>query len=40
LAKVAKATKNPDAYMEHLEKAIKIDPNNDDIKEEYKKAKK
>ena len=40
LAKVAKATKNQDAYMEHLDKAMKIDPNNEEIKEEYKKAKK
>jgi tetratricopeptide (TPR) repeat protein len=40
LSKVAKATKNQDAYMEHLEKAMKIDPANDEIKEEYKKAKK
>ena len=39
LAKLSKATKNQDAYIEHLDKAMKIDPTNDEIKEEYKKAK-
>ena len=40
LAKVAKAQKNQGAYLEHLDKAIKLDPNNQDINAEYKKAKK
>jgi tetratricopeptide (TPR) repeat protein len=40
LAKVAKAQKNQGAYMEHLEKAYKIDPNDQEISAEYKKAKK
>ena len=40
LAKVAKIQKNQGVYMEHLEKAMKLDSNNDRIKEEYQKTKK
>jgi len=40
LAKVAKTSKIQDQYIDHIEKAMKLDPNNEDIKEEYKKAKK
>ena len=40
LAKVAKAQKNQGAYSEHLEKAYKMDPNDQEISAEYKKAKK
>ena len=40
LAKFAKTQKNQGAYMEHLEKAYQMDPNNSEINAEYKKAKK
>jgi tetratricopeptide (TPR) repeat protein len=40
LARVAKAQKNQGAYTEHLEKAYKMDPNDQEISAEYKKAKK
>ena len=40
LAMVAKAQKNMSVYNEHLEKAMKIDPTNTAIKDEYNKSKK
>ncbi|MFW6253801.1 MAG: tetratricopeptide repeat protein [Chitinivibrionales bacterium] len=40
LAKIAKMRKDKAKYVEHLEKAYKLDPNNKIIKAEYSKAKK
>ncbi len=40
LAKFFKVQKNQTAYMEHLEKAYQMDPNDPEISAEYKKAKK